>query len=148
MQSNGRVKQSRAQITVYNQSRDPETWCVLIPLGSPTTVPKRVLTVSPRGAVRECVLSGAVPGWVPGGYTGWVTRVAIPGTQPRGRPLRKRSRYQRSGPRKPQRGLEWVGICIAPQDVRHPPLRGPVSPAGFPGASSSKCPLLANNGEI
>ena len=45
-------------------------------------------------------------------------------------------------------GLEWVVRVQRAPDVRSPPLRGPVGSGTLPGCSSSKCPSLANKGEI
>ena len=130
------------------------------PLGSPWWGLKRsyvhVPVVGSRGV--PVGVSGCTGPWVyQGGYTGWVYRVGTGGyytgyyPAARGGPI-----SQRSGPRKSQWGLEWVGIwdrahmgpekphktvifwCpVRPSSPDHP-LRpgGPTGPASLSGLPS------------
>ena len=66
--------------TVIFSLRDPESGCVLLPLGSPTVSQNGLLRARARCRYwvhRWCMTGGY---WEPGGYTGWV--IPGPGTHP------------------------------------------------------------------
>ena len=80
------------------------------------------------------------------GYGTWVGRGrGIPGTQPR---ARKEVLHQRSGPRKPCIGLEWVGVGPGASELHDHPLPAVGARSAVMHLSSGKCRLLANKGEI
>ena len=107
--------------TVYNQSGDPGTRCVLIPLGSPTRCPKQLYRPRrPYCAWPALTVVTRTEAWL-GGYTGWVIRVGIPvyypATLPRGaaqkHPAKRapepcRAEWVGCG----QRGLRWAGRLL------------------------------------
>ena len=107
-----------------------------------------VSKVTVRGVVQECstgvhVVREGSAGRVgiQGGYTGWGTRVAIPGTTPA---PREEVLNQRSGPRKPQgagvggfrAGRVSLGVRRRGRPCTHPP-----DPVGLPGALPGAGPL-------
>ena len=105
--------------------------CVLLPLGSPTGPQERVFEHVPTfgyALVSGWVRAGMGNGWVPG----WVYRVGNTGVPaPRTSHSEAEQTPAKRAPEGPA-GLEWVGVCTAPRDVRHPPLRGPVSTLQVP----------------
>ena len=83
------------------------------------------------------------PGGYREGYTGWV----IPGSSTDPASCEAEACSSEAGPGSPQRGLEWVGTCIAPARAPEPPtpdpcrvLRGPLR---CPGPLPASWPIRA-----
>ena len=114
----------------------------------------------PKYAVPVHVLGMTVVRGTVRGYgvvqAGWVyrvgTQVGNTGVQHQGPEDTKRSRYQRSGPRKPLQGgwSGWVSAQRTPGPPTQPPtLRArSVHPVALPVAGWALRRLLANKGEI
>ena len=131
-------KRVPASITVYNQSQDPKTGCVLIPLGSPTGGRKRsyVHAIGVWCTVAACGYGG-VRGrvWGPGGYQGGLYRVgtgrAIPGTT---QPAARGAQPAKRAPEAPARGWSgWVGRAL-PGTAAGTVYPHPSGPVGLPEA--------------
>ena len=141
-------KPSLSYKTVYNQSWDLNTGCVLLPLGSPTAAQKRSYVHAPMALPTHAPLATArACGWVryQGGYTGWVYRVGNTEVQPRDQ---AEAVTAKRAPEAPTRGWSGWSLLQRQLGVRCTPLRGPVGSGTLPCTSSSKPRLLANRGEI
>ena len=120
------------------------------PLGSPTAGPKRSYVHVPLALPTRVPLATARaygPGWDQGGYTGWVSGWAIPGTT---QPPRKEQAHQRSGPRKALQGPGvggWVQRVRPGSQTTHSgplDLRGPLRCLGpFLGQYAASWPITA-----
>ena len=131
-----------------NQPWDPETTCVLIPLGSPTGLQKRpyvhapvVPGLSQQRRWHRYGSQGGTRVGIPGGVVGGLYRV-LPSH------LESGGSYQRSGPRKPHRGWSGWVTAAAPARAQNPPLRGPVGTLQGPSLVLTSPRLLANRDEI
>ena len=101
--------------------------------------------MSPRSAVRECMMAGTGVWCGPGGYTGWV----IPRSHPSGT-LKSPPQHlpAKRAPEAPQ-GLEWVGRCVRGWAGPVPPFGpGRSHPVGPPCTGPLNARLLANKARI
>ena len=129
----------------YIQAWESGAWiyvCVLIPLGSPTRVQKRVsahpVSCSVEGAVRVGYQVGYTEVGTRGGYTG-----VVPSRQGR---TRKGYPDSEAGPGSPCRGLEWVVRIARPRtSAPHPcgARSGPGPSLGAPRANAASGPIRA-----
>ena len=126
--------------------------CVLVPLGSPTGVPKRVYEQSVP-ACRTCAGSGVRAGYGTGWCTGGVYRVGNTGGLYRyPATLLEETHGQRSGPRRPCRGRSGWSMGRTYRGRRRDGHSPPCGPGRHPAGTSlgipSECRLTANRARI